>query len=297
MGAPPTPFSQAFPLANSLPIPPVVLIGPGERPEFAALAALLRRRTCCLEFPSPAAALHAGRLRFPSENESQPWSATDEPPPEPLFGVLFEAAPGVWSPTEAARLAARWPLCGWTTIFADACSGDERAGRALPGVRRLPWQRACLAFDLDLWDLSAGRLPRFQRPASYTAEDHALADAAAPLPQSEGQAVVAARGQAGEDLVASLRACGWKTRLWMNGEDAQSAELLIGDLDSPPAEAAFSSIAAGRWSGVWAAGSFLRFAEAASLRRTGVDEVLAKSFTLRELGLRLARFAERSPLD
>lgn len=270
-----------------------MLIGPGDSPEFALVADLLRRRTRCVEFPSPAAALRADPLRFPSEEGSLRWAA-DEPAPEPLFGVLFEAAPGVWSPAEAASLAARWPLCGWTTIFADACSGDERAGRALPGVRRLPWLQAPFAFDLDLADLSAGRLPRFQRPASFTAEDHAAADAAAPLPQSEGQAVIAAAEPAEAVWAAQVRACGWSARPLYLREEPRPSDLLLWDLDAPPAGYVFPTAAAGGWRSAWAAGSFLRLADALDLRRIGAGEVLPKSITLRELGLRLARFAEHA---
>lgn len=260
---------------------PCVVVGPADFPEFAAAVAVLRARCRVQELPDP-----APRRPDPSDLD------------DPRLGVLLQRSPGQWSAGSVAALQRRFPFCRWLTLFAAGCGGEERSGRPWPGTIRIEALRGATALGLllddwagengDRWDENGGF-----RPATFTAEDHFLADLALPWPQSRGPVAVMARDATAAMLGELLRQVGRSAvRIGRNETPPADCTLLLWDDEGEREDLrGLADCAARSVVPVWACLSLPRPQDAAGALSAGAAAVIPKPFALRELAHCLARTA------
>lgn len=253
---------------------PCVVVGPADFPEFAAAVAVLRARCRVQELPDP-----APRRADPSDLD------------EPRLGVLLQRSPGQWSAASVAALQRRYPFCRWLTLFAAGCGGEERSGRPWPGTIRIEALRGAAALELLLDDW-AGEIDGF-RPATFTAEDHFLADLALPWPESRGPVAVMAHEATAALLEELLRQVGRSAvRIGRNETPPADCTLLLWDDEGERADLRGLADCAARCPvPVWACLSLARPQDAAGALSAGAAAVIPKPFALRELAHSLAKVA------
>jgi hypothetical protein len=130
--------------------PPILLLGDGSPPEFAAARDWLRARGEVVEARRLDDAPLARRL-------DDGWH------PELIVGL--QNRPGQWREDEMMGCVNRWPLAVLVTLQGSWCEGEPRTGRPLPGVPRVLWHQWEAAFEL-FWedaDQPAGRADRAWR--------------------------------------------------------------------------------------------------------------------------------------
>ena len=123
------------------------LIGKCSEPDLQEPIAWIQSHTACKCFDSPYEACDSKRNL---KNGSFPEAI-----------VLLQSRPGEFSANQVEKLHALEPLAGLIAITGPWCEGEQRSGRPIPGIVRIPWRswRERLPYELGLWG-SATPVPR-----------------------------------------------------------------------------------------------------------------------------------------
>lgn len=204
----------------------VLLVGPGDRPEFVESRQLLAEQSRLIE----AADLDAAEALLVRGRAA----------PEVI--VLAQAYPGQFSPAAIDRLRGRVPLARIVALLGSWCEGETRTGRPAPGAVRLYWHQGPARLAQELARLAQGQTSSWSLPATATDEERLLVASDARLERGHGLVAIYARPTViAEWLSAACRLGGYSTvrltgRHWPQVAGASAGVFNATDLG--PAEAA-----------------------------------------------------------
>lgn len=136
----------------------VLLIGDGDRPEFAEATAALRAECDLISAANAADALAR--------------CATDDR--QPGLIVLAQDRPGQFSAAAVDALRVRWPLARMQGLMGTWCEGEMRTGRPWPAVTRAYWHGWLAGWRRERERMRSGRLPSWALPVTAGDDERLL---------------------------------------------------------------------------------------------------------------------------